>query len=44
MNETTKLNPCAECASHCKPVVAALLIVLGVSMLKDVFLHRNNQK
>ncbi len=33
MNESTKLNPCAVCAGHFKPVLAIFLIMTGVILL-----------
>ena len=44
MSESTKIHPCADCPRCCKPVFAILLIVLGVSLLRDVILPRNDQK
>ncbi len=43
MNESTKFNPCAECASHCKPVFAVLLIGLGLRILIGEILGRKKQ-
>lgn len=44
MDESKQLCPCPECINHCKSVFAILLIVLGVSMLKDVIRQKNEQK
>jgi hypothetical protein len=33
MKESTKLNHCANCFSHCRPVCGILLILLGLLML-----------
>ncbi len=44
MNESTKFNPCTECASHCKPVFAVLLIVLGLRILIDEIMGVKKQK
>lgn len=44
MDESKNLCPCADCARHCKPVLGILLIVLGVSLLRDVLLHKSDQK
>lgn len=35
MDESTKLNHCADCPCHCKPIFAIFLIVLGVTMLRS---------
>jgi hypothetical protein len=44
MDESTKLNPCAECASHCKLVLGILLIVLGLRLLGSEILSTKRQK
>jgi hypothetical protein len=44
MDESTKLNPCADSPSHGKPVFAILLIVLGVILLRGEILRMNDQK
>ncbi len=44
MDESTNLNPCAECSKHCKPVIAILLIVVGVSLLVGEILHMSDKK
>ncbi len=43
MNKSTNPIPCADCASHCKPVIAILLIGLGLKMLVEVINTKRNQ-
>ncbi len=43
MDKSTKFNLCVNCANHCKPVFAVLLIVLGLRMLAEQFTGKKNQ-
>ncbi len=43
MNDSTKFNPCAQCASHCKPVFAILLIGLGLRILIGEIMRTKKQ-
>lgn len=43
MNKPMAFSPCAYCFSHCKPVFAILLIVLGVVLLRGEILYTTDQ-
>jgi hypothetical protein len=43
MDESTKLHRCAHCPSLCRPVLAILLIVLGIILLGGEILRMNDQ-
>ncbi len=44
MEESTQFCPCTVCSRACKPILAILLIVMGVKMLASQFTASRKNK